>query len=131
MALHAIPNGPGWKLDTLENLFPNVSHPSHDYLASVGCYEVHFSRDYDPAVQTLSACLPYLDGGAVFTVEAVDLTTDQLAAKAAAVVAKANAVIAAQLAALDLKRIRPAAEGDTEYLATLNAEAIALRARLQ
>ena len=35
------------------------------------------------------------------------------------------------LAELDQRRIRPLAEGDTEYLATLNAQAVALREELQ
>ena len=45
---------------------------------------------------------------------------------------KSNAdfVIKAQIAELDLKRIRPMAEGDTAYLATLNAQITALRAQL-
>ena len=41
----------------------------------------------------------------------------------------ALAVIDSQLAALDIKRIRPTAEGDAAYLATLNAQAVALRAQ--
>jgi len=36
-----------------------------------------------------------------------------------------------ELVALDIKRIRPVAEGDTAYLTTLNAQAVALRAELQ
>lgn len=36
-----------------------------------------------------------------------------------------------ELAALDIKRIRPIAEGDTAYLITLNAQAAALRAELK
>ena len=40
------------------------------------------------------------------------------------------AEIKAELVALDMRRIRPLAEGDTEYLATLNAQAVALRAEL-
>jgi len=40
-----------------------------------------------------------------------------------------NAPIDAQLAAIDDKRIRPLAEGDTVYLAKLNKQAIALRAQ--
>jgi len=39
----------------------------------------------------------------------------------------AIAAIDAQLAALDIKRIRPTAEGDTIYLATLNQQAVDLR----
>ena len=39
--------------------------------------------------------------------------------------------IKAELAALDLKRIRPTAEGDAAYLATLNAQAVALRGQFK
>ena len=39
--------------------------------------------------------------------------------------------IKAELAALDIKRIRPTAEGDAAYLATLNAQAVALRGQLK
>lgn len=41
------------------------------------------------------------------------------------------AELKSELAALDIKRIRPTAEGDTAYLAILNAQAVALRAELQ
>lgn len=40
------------------------------------------------------------------------------------------AEIKAELIALDIKRIRPLAEGDADYLATLNSQAIALRDEL-
>lgn len=42
----------------------------------------------------------------------------------------ASSDIKRQLVELDIKRIRPLAEGDVEYLAKLNADAIALRAKL-
>lgn len=41
-----------------------------------------------------------------------------------------NAPIIAEIAQLDIKRIRPLAEGDSAYLATLNAQISALRAKL-
>ena len=41
------------------------------------------------------------------------------------------AEIKTELASLDIKRIRPLAEGDTAYLATLNSQVAALRAELQ
>ena len=41
------------------------------------------------------------------------------------------AELKAQILAIDLKRIRPLAEGDTEYLATLNAQLLPLRAELE
>jgi len=40
-------------------------------------------------------------------------------------------VIQAELVALDFKKIRPLSEGDTKYLAELNAQAIALRKELK
>lgn len=39
-----------------------------------------------------------------------------------------NAAIYAQLDEIDKRRVRPLAEGDTGYLAELNAQAVALRA---
>lgn len=39
--------------------------------------------------------------------------------------------VKAQIAILDIKRIRPLAEGDTMYLAKLNEQVVALRAKLQ
>ncbi len=54
----------------------------------------------------------------------VPLTTEELTAIRIAQIKN-------ELAAIDAKRIRPVAEGDTEYLATLNAQAVALRAELQ
>lgn len=41
------------------------------------------------------------------------------------------AEIKAELIALDIKRIRPLAEGDADYLATLNAQAVVLRLELK
>lgn len=41
-----------------------------------------------------------------------------------------NAPILAQIAQLDQKRIRPIAEGDSVYLATLNAQVAELRSKL-
>lgn len=41
-----------------------------------------------------------------------------------------NAPIKALLAALDVKRVRSVAEGDTVYLTKLNEQAVALRAKL-
>lgn len=41
------------------------------------------------------------------------------------------AELKAELSALDIRRIRPTAEGDTAYLTTLNAQSVALRAELQ
>jgi len=42
-----------------------------------------------------------------------------------------NADTLAQIHALDIKRIRPLAENDTAYLATLNKQITALRAKLK
>lgn len=53
------------------------------------------------------------------------------AIEAAAQKEAANAPIKAQLAALDMKRIRPLAEGDSAYLAKLNEQVKALRGQLK
>jgi len=50
---------------------------------------------------------------------------------AAQIIEQHNAPILAQMDALDIKRIRPIAEGDTAYLATLNSKILALRATLK
>lgn len=42
-----------------------------------------------------------------------------------------NIAIKEQIAVLDLKRIRPLAEGDTAYLKTLNDQIITLRSKLK
>ena len=49
---------------------------------------------------------------------------------AANIKASRTAEIKGALAALDFKKIRPMAEGDATYLATLNAQSAALRAEL-
>ena len=41
-----------------------------------------------------------------------------------------NAPIKEKIAALDMKRIRPLAEGNTAYLANLNTQIVALRSKL-
>ena len=41
------------------------------------------------------------------------------------------AELQAALIALDVKRIRPTAEGDAEYLSTLNAQAVEMREELR
>lgn len=60
----------------------------------------------------------------------LDFSPEDVAINAANARDQANAGIKAQIAALDLRRIRPLAEGDTAHLATLNAQILALRARL-
>jgi hypothetical protein len=56
-----------------------------------------------------------------------EVTADQAAKDKAARIG----VIQSSLTTLDIKRIRPAAEGDSAYLATLNTQAVALRAELK
>ena len=47
------------------------------------------------------------------------------------ITAQRIAEIKIELSELDQRRIRPMSEGDTDYLATLNEQAVALRAELQ
>ena len=87
---------------------------------------------FDPATQKATQVMPAIIGGVWTQVWAVsNLTGAQLAAKQAFDKDMHNAPIKAQIAALDLKRIRPLAEGDTAFLAGLNTQITTLRAQLQ
>lgn len=68
--------------------------------------------------------------GAAVSVVSDDVYVSMLAAQPKTV-EELNAPIKAQIAILDLKRIRPLAEGDTGYLAQINDQIKALRAKLQ
>ena len=71
------------------------------------------------------------DGVEVITTKTVELTEADMLAQAQMAAVARIAEIKTELAALDQRRIRPMAEGDTDYLATLNAQAVALREELQ
>ncbi len=58
-------------------------------------------------------------------------TPSDVAAQSQTMIQLRIAEIKIELAELDQRRIRPLAEGDTDYLAILNAQALALRAELQ
>jgi len=73
----------------------------------------------------------YQDGDFTYENNTFTPTPEYAAQAAAAETAAWNAGIKAQLDALDIKRIRPTAEGDTAYLTTLNAQALALRGQLK
>jgi len=78
---------------------------------------------------TLPVC--YQDGSFTYANSTFTPTPEYAAQAAAAETAAWNAGIKTQLDALDIKRIRPTAEGDTAYLTTLNAQALALRGQLK
>jgi hypothetical protein len=65
------------------------------------------------------------------TPEEVAEIEERLAGAQAAEDKAHNATVQAQLAALDIKRIRPLAEGDAAYLQTLNDQILALRQSLR
>lgn len=87
---------------------------------------------YDPLTQYPAEDAPALTAKGHWEQQwlIIDLTEEQIAANAAAAKAIKDADIKAQIAALDLRRIRPLAEGDTAYLADLNAQIVALRGQL-
>jgi hypothetical protein len=71
----------------------------------------------------------------ISTVDTIDLPAGLIAEQppamvAAQVLADRIAQLKADLSALDFKKIRPLAEGDAAYLATLNAQSATLRAEL-
>ena len=87
---------------------------------------------YDPIAQTVRETTPTITAKGHWEQqwEVVDLPAEAIAANQAAANEQRRASIKAQIAALDLRRIRPLAEGDTEYLATLNAQIAELRSQL-
>jgi hypothetical protein len=73
--------------------------------------------------------------GVAVVVDTIDLPAGLIAEQppamvAAQVLADRIAQLKADLSALDFKKIRPLAEGDAAYLATLNAQSATLRAEL-
>lgn len=87
---------------------------------------------YDPTTQGVRETAPQISAKGNYEQqwEVVDLSQAAIDAIAAAAKAQKDAGIKAQIAALDLRRIRPLAEGDTAYLADLNAQIVALRDQL-
>ena len=71
------------------------------------------------------------DGNELIITETVEVTEADVAAQSQTMIQFRIAEIKAELSNIDQRRIRPMAEGDTDYLATLNAQAVALRAELQ
>lgn len=81
--LKAIPDGEGWKIGTLEELFPNASHPNADFLAENGAKEVSVFLPHDRATEELVPCAGYLIDDQVFTVKVQALSNGRLNAVAA------------------------------------------------
>lgn len=95
--------------------------------------EEHQATDYDPATHKLGTEQRTVDAErkvVVVTHEVVPLTIEEVAQREQVEKDARNAGIKQQIAALDLKRIRPLAEGDTAYLADLNAQIQELRSKL-
>jgi hypothetical protein len=90
------------------------------------------ATSHDPMTQTVRQIAPVLTVKGTYEEqwEVVNLDAQTIAANQAVAKARSDEAIKAQIAVLDLKRIRPLAEGDATYLADLNAQIIALRAQL-
>lgn len=88
---------------------------------------------YDPITQYVREIAPEktAKGHWEQRFEVLDLDTETIAANQARQVEQNNTRIKAEIAVLDLKRIRPLAEGDTAFLDNLNAQTILLRKQLQ
>lgn len=85
------------KNDTIEQtgelsvLFPNVSFPvsgpSAEWMAENNLVPVTYFKAYNAATEKLVSAEPYLEAGAVYAVTVEPLSSDELAAKDAAVIA--------------------------------------------
>jgi hypothetical protein len=78
-----------------------------------------------------NACIPFAEGNTDYQAYLQWLSEGNAPEPANPVPNPRIAEIKNELAALDIKRIRPVAEGDAAYLAMLNAQALALRTELQ
>ena len=99
-------------------------------------YDVVFAAPppaYDSMTQYASEIAPELTNKGTYqqTYEILPLSAAQLEANQARRIAQNNERIKDEIAALDLKRIRPLAEGDGAYLSNLNAQIVTLRMQLK
>ena len=86
-------------------MFPDVSFPpsgpSNEWLAENSCMPVNTFLPYDQNTQKLSPCDPYIDGEWVYTVEVVDLTPEEIAAREESEKANIKAQAVALMSATD------------------------------
>ena len=76
---------------TPRELYPNTKHPSggptDDWLLNASCVRAVESLDFDRATHRSESVTPYISDGTVYTNRVVALTSDEIDAIAAAVVA--------------------------------------------
>lgn len=117
----------------IREAYPNVAFP-HPFVAPAGYAWVFPTPQpqYDPLTQKAVSGPPELTAAGKYqaTWTVVDLPAEVAAANVAESNRVKNSGTLAQIAALDLKRIRPLAEGDTEYLQTITDQIKTLRAQL-
>ena len=127
-----------------DNSYPHTerdiraSNPQTSYPASFPCpdgYAVVFPAPqpaHDPITQSVREIAPVIaaTGNYEQRWQIVALDAATIAANQARVVEQNNTRLKAEIAVLDLKRVRPLAEGDAAFLSVLNAQVAALRAQL-
>ena len=86
-------------------MFPDVSFPqsgpSNEWLAENSCMPVNLWKPYDQNTQKLSHCDPFIDGEWVYTVEVIDLTPEEIAAREESEKANIKAQAVALMSATD------------------------------
>ena len=86
--LIAIPSGNTFALLEHRAAFPQVSFPasgpSDEFYTANNCHPVSLWRTHDSATEKLEQTAPYLEAGVVYTVNVVDLTVEEIAARDAA-----------------------------------------------
>lgn len=114
-------------------LYPNTAFP-HPFVAPAEyAYIFPAPSNHDPETEVAVPAAPALTikGNYEQRWHVSSLPDEVLAARKAEADRQHNTAVQAQLQALDLRRIRPLAEGDIAFLTMLNDQITALRATLR
>ena len=92
MQIAKIENGQVVEIKDYRQMFNNIafpsSGPSDQWLSDNSCKKVSLFKDHDRNTQKLVTVDPYVEGDWVYTVEVVDMTAEEIQAKADADIAR-------------------------------------------
>jgi len=104
MQIAKIENGAIVQVAHYKTVFPDTSFPpsgpNEAFMQANGCLPVSASKPFDEQTQKLAPCAPYIENSTVYTVEAVDLTEQELVDRARALIPQVVTMRQAKLALL-------------------------------